>query len=221
MPPLDEANAVGRRDLLLHPVARPPHGADTMPDPTLTLGQQLTYEQEGERLDPYHPTPESGVTVGVGYDMKERSAAGIAADMVGVGVAKETAEAFGKAAKLSGAAADVFVRDNPKLAITKAQSQGLFVGIYAAKEEYTRTLATKADVTTKYGVTDWYKLDGRIRDVLIDMTFRGDYTGAVREKVQEFVVKNDKEGFKKAISVKTNFPGNLSNRRFQARIDHL
>ena len=188
---------------------------------TLTAGQQLTYDQEGEVLTPYHPTAESGVTIGVGYDMKERTKEGIISDLTGVGVLKKTAETLGGAAGLSHKKAGDFVKDNGAAKLTQAQSQALFPTIYKVKADYAEKLATKKDVTDNYGVTDWAKLDSKIKDVLIDMTFRGDYTGSVREEIQEFVVKNDPAGFKKAISDKTIFPNNLSKKRFQARIDHM
>ena len=199
----------------VRPVASPTTVAE------MTPGQRLTYEQEGERLTPYHPTPGSGVTIGVGYDLRERTKAGVLADMTAAGVPNATAEALASAAGLSGKPADEFVAKHPSLSITREQSETLFASVYEAKAAYARHLATKPDVVKEYGETDWDKLDQGIKDVLIDMTFRGDYTPAVREHIQKHVVASDRAGFKKAISAKSTFPSNLSQRRFQARIDHL
>ena len=72
-----------------------------------------------------------------------------------------------------------------------------------------------------YGKTEWNKLNQKIKDVLIDMTYRGDYTPTVRTHIQKSVVANDPVAFKKAISDKSIFASNLSQRRFQARVDYL
>ena len=59
-------------------------------------GQQLTFDQEGDRLAPYHPTAGSGVTIGVGYDMSQRTRSGIIADLTGAGRSQDGREARGR-----------------------------------------------------------------------------------------------------------------------------
>ena len=53
------------------------------------------------------------------------------------------------------------------------------------------------------------------------MTFRGDYTPNVRKYVQKYVAANDRKGFTKAMSAKSIFPSNLSQSRFEARLNYL
>ena len=55
------------------------------------------------------PSANSGVTVGAGYDMKEKSAATIKKDFLAAGASQAQAELFSKAAGLSGSAAKAFV----------------------------------------------------------------------------------------------------------------
>jgi Putative peptidoglycan binding domain len=61
------------------------------------------------------PKGESGVTIGPGYDMKERSETQIAAHMVQIGVDPTTAQAISKASKLKYSKAEQFADDNKGL----------------------------------------------------------------------------------------------------------
>jgi hypothetical protein len=68
------------------------------------LGWQFIYVHEtlakvSNRL--YWPHGASGITLGAGYDMKERSAATITADMKGIGLPDATAQAIAKAAGMA------------------------------------------------------------------------------------------------------------------------
>lgn len=58
------------------------------------------------------PTGSSGVTLGAGYDMRERTEARVSADLVAVGVAKDVADKVAKGAGLTGKAAKKFCDDN-------------------------------------------------------------------------------------------------------------
>ena len=206
--PVEQIFFVG---LLLAPLA-----ATGAPASDLTPGQQLTRDQEGEKLKSYHPTPGSGVTVGVGYDMRERKGPAIVADMLAAGVPQATADALAGAAGLSRAEADAFVAGHAQLAITADQSRALFVAVYDAM-----AATTKRVVTKDFSEVDWGKLNSNIKHVLIDMTFRGDNTPAVRKHLRQSVEANDRAAFKVAVSDKSIFPANLSQRRFKARVDHL
>ncbi|MCY2987267.1 MAG: pesticin C-terminus-like muramidase [Planctomycetota bacterium] len=203
-------------------VATPPVGKAVMAaaQVALTAGQQFTFGQEGFRAAPYHPTSGSGVTIGVGYDMSQRSATSIVNDLVAAGVDKNTAQKLAKAAGLTGSAADVFVRQNLGLTITEAQGKALFVSIYNGKADYAQSLATKADVVKLYGPTDWAKLNQRIKDILVDMTYRGDYTPQARTIIQKYLVKNDLAGFRTAMANRANWP-DVPKARFDARVAYL
>ena len=48
----------------------------------------------------------------------------------------------------------------------------------------------------EYGVVDWDSLDRKIKDVAIDLRYRGDYTTESRVLLQKFIADNDLEKFK-------------------------
>lgn len=176
----------------------------TVPTPSRGL---LTFEAEGTEGGPYHsrkphvPSTSSGVTIGRGYDMKERSGSGIVAHLQQAGLSATDAEKFRNAAGKSGQGAKDFIKNNAltDFEITGAQQLTLFNIVYAELEADTRRLATKDDVTELYGVTNWDALNPVIKDVLIDMRFRGDYTRSQRALVQPSVVANDLVAFGAAV----------------------
>ena len=186
-----------------------------------TRGQQFTFNQEGGFVAaPYHPSSNSGVTIAVGYDMKERSAASIVSDLVAAGVDRNTATKLSQAAGLTGTAADQFVRNNRRSTMTPAQGNALFLAIYAAKAEATHSVATSTAVVQLYGLTNWDALNQKIKDILIDMTFRGDYTVNTRMLIQKYVVNNDLAGFTKEMSIRADWL-NVPIQRFNERITFL
>jgi len=89
---------------------------------------KFTFEQEvgpnSEKL--HHPTKTSGVTVGAGYDMKEKSPDQIISELTSVGVDENIASRLAGAAGLSGKEATKFVKDNADIALTTDQQKQLF-----------------------------------------------------------------------------------------------
>lgn len=74
----------------------------------------------------YWPHGASGVTLGAGYDMKERSAASILADMKAIGLPEATARIVSQAAGLHDDAAKKFAHDHKKdVDLTDAQQVDL------------------------------------------------------------------------------------------------
>lgn len=111
---------------------------------------------------------------------------------------KSKAEAFSKGAGLHGDAAKTFVVNNrDKLGeITPAQQKKLFEMVYSELEQDVIRICSKEDVVKKYGKTDWAALDKKIKDVVVDLRYRGDYTPAVREFLQKTIVDNSLKDFK-------------------------
>ena len=189
---------------------------------------QLTFDAEGletrgrffSRVT-HVPGPWSGVTIGRGYDMKERSENEIRADLMTAGVSEETAGRFAQARGLKGERARKFIREERlrQIEITPQQQKKLFVITYKELEGDVIRICTKADVVHKYGGLEWNDLHGAIRDVLVDLRYRGDYTGATREVVQPPAVRNDLAAFTEALSKRSYWvdlrgvPRNRYNRR--------
>lgn len=84
-------------------------------------------------------------------------------------------------------------------------------------------ICTKRDVEERYGRTDFDALDARIRDVLVDLRYRGDYTGATRRRVQPPVVANDVAALRTVMADESWWRNQLGvpADRFRRRRDYL
>ena len=83
-----------------------------------------------------------------------------------------------------------------------------------------KRICEKPDVVAKYGVTDFAHLNPLIRDILVDLRFRGDYSGATRAHVQPCVVANDVECLRRVISNR-NLWLTVPKDRFRRRVEYL
>lgn len=100
--------------------------------------------------------------------------------------------------------------------ITPAQQKALFAITYAEIEASTKKLATSDEVVKKYGAVDWDKLNPIIRDLVIDLRYRGDYTAKSREHVQPAVVANDLKALAEVLAKREWWP-NVPEDRFKRR----
>ena len=189
---------------------------------------QLTFNAEGlenrgqyfSRV-PHVPGPSSGVTIGRGYDMKERSRNEIIEDLTNAGVSMDRAEQLSECRGLSGQAARNFLVENnlSEIEITPAEQKALFTQVYQELEGDVIRICNKADVVAKYGETDWDNLNSAIKDIVVDLRYRGDYTGATRERIQPTLVNNDLVALQDVISdrnywvARRGVPGDRFDRR--------
>lgn len=188
---------------------------------------KVTFESEGAEQGAYHsrifhvPSTTSGLTIGRGYDMKMKNSFKVQQDLIKSGVKLVDAKLLSKASGLYGTSAKSFIVSNKleKYEITQQQQVNLFNISYAEEEAEAKRLCTKADVVAKYGKCDWGKLDSAIKEILVDLKFRGDYTGSTRKFIQQYVVNNDTKGFLKILSDKTKWARQrVPSDRFQRRI---
>ena len=188
----------------------------------------LTWGAEGQEGGQYHsrilhvPSASSGLTLGRGYDLKERSRAEVTQNLAAAGLNAGQAATIAGAVRLSGTAAEQFIIDNDLLdfEISAGVQRKLFEAVYRDMEQDVIRICGKRDVVERYGKTDWNALDSRIRDTLVDLRFRGDYTGTTRREVQPPVVANDLSALRQVISngaLWTNVPAD----RFQRRVRYL
>ena len=193
---------------------------------------QLTFDAEGlETPGKYFsrklhvPGASSGVTIGRGYDMKERSEDEIIDDLTAAGVPLAKARKLSRCRGLKGARARNFLIENnlTDLTITPEQQWQLFNSTYEELEGDVIRICSKADVVAKYGETDWDQLHFLIRDLTIDLRYRGDYTGATRERVQPVLVDNDLVALTSLMADHEYWVGsrNVPNDRFKRRRDYL
>jgi hypothetical protein len=190
---------------------------------------QFTFDAEGSEAThsrcPSHPTPDSGVTVGRGYDMKKKSSGKIYTDMISAGLSQTTAYVYSMAAGLTGAEADAFVNANAASLgeITPAQQKALFLISYDEAENDVMRICKKPSTVAAYGPVDWEQLDLRIKDILVDLRFRGDYNHRSRLIIQSIVSANDLDRFRDAMAKRSNWPDVLREapERFALRVDYL
>ncbi len=151
---------------------------------------QVTFDAEGndDRSSPYFSrvvqwpgNDASGVTLGRGYDMGNRTEAEVTADLTAAGVPADKAKEFAKGAGPAnkGVKAGQFVKDNKtKLGELSLQAQkSLFERTYpkyveAARTNYERW-TTGSDGKSLAGKVEWEKLDPAIRDILVDFVYQG------------------------------------------------
>jgi hypothetical protein len=197
--------------------------------PWFTVAEgQVTFDEEGQEGTRFHsrwlhwPGGASGVTLGRGYDMGQRSAVSIRSDLIAAGVAQAVATAFADGAGLTGSAASDFVAQKRHVCgnLTPGQQRRLFAAVFDVLEADTKRICDKADVVAKYGAVDFTALDARIWTVVVDLRFRGDYTPAARAVMQKAVVDNDLAAFKAALSDRTRW-SNVPQARFDARVKAL
>ncbi|MDQ6999542.1 MAG: hypothetical protein Q9M12_01475 [Mariprofundus sp.] len=62
-------------------------------------------------------------------------------------------------------------------------------------------------------------MNDRIRDVLVDFRFCGDYTPRARKKIQQYVSANDLQGFMAVMSDRANW-ANVPQDRFERRVQY-
>ncbi len=188
---------------------------------------KVTFESEGAEKGPYHsrilhvPSPTSGLTLGRGYDMKMKNKFKIKQDLIKAGLKVADAQKLSDTSGLSGNTAKAFIKTQKleKFEITQQQQVNLFNISYKEEEAETKRLCTKVDVTSKYGKCDWAKLDSAIKQILVDLKFRGDYTGSTRKFLQKHVAANDTKGFLKALSDRSKWISQrVPSDRFQRRI---
>ena len=216
---------------VLLPPLDPPSVANNSSYFEVSMGQ-LTFDAEGMEVEgpyfsrrPHVPGAWSGVTIGRGYDMKERSKEEIVSDLTAAGVPSDVANKLGECSGLMGNHAETFLaqRDYDELLISPGQQKRLFLLTYQELEGDVLRICSKADVVAKYGSTQWQALNPYIRDIAVDLRYRGDYTPATRQRVQPVLVENDLVGMKRVIGDRDYWVGQrrVPLDRFKRRKNYL
>lgn len=154
--------------------------------------------------------------------MKNRSSPEIKKHLIQAGVNVGKASIVSQAAGLSGRAAEEFIIDKDLLdfEITANSQLKLFDIVYKDYVAIVKRICEKQTVVDEYGKTEWEKLDPFILDVVVDLTFRGDYHGSSRKVIQQSIADNDFEKFKTLITDKKKWGGWPPN-RFSKRKEYL
>lgn len=131
------------------------------------------------------------------------------------------------------------IKDKSKITLTRKQQYYLFLAIYDYYEDKAKRLSTKPDVCRDYlndNKIDWDALPQKVKDVLVDLTYRGDYTGTEdkRGNTRKVIVPAVyRDQFEENYGLKSKFRSILENEdlwfetfslddnRFNKRVQHL
>lgn len=162
------------------------------------------------------PGGTSGITIGRGYDLAHRgSKTQILKELAGVHLNEDV---FQKAIGLKGNAARDFLKthQNEFPILSTAQENALFEISYSAIERDTQRLMNKEDVQAKYGAVDWEGLHPAIKEIVVDLRFRGDYSPRTRSFLQSAIVANDLSTFYTLMKDQSKWR-NVPKHRFESR----
>jgi hypothetical protein len=227
----DPAKAVTAAPELLGPTPLSPTPQTFVSDFEVPKGQ-LTFDAEGLETkgayfsrEAHWPGGASGVTIGRGYDMKGRSEETVRSDLIAAGVPDADAELLAQGAGLSGKKASDFTKreDVAAIEISPAAQKELFTKVYDHYESEVKRISSKDDTVAKYGSVDFDKLDPAIKDVAVDLLYRGDYTSSTRKEIQQHLVNNDLQGLYDVLSDESKMTGDwgVPQDRFERRRDYL
>jgi hypothetical protein len=87
-------------------------------------------------------------------------------------------------------------------------------------EKDVQDIVNDKDVVELYGKTDWKNLHPAIKEVLIDLRFRGDYTPETRKIIQQAVADNDFEKLFDLMIDRKNWK-NVPKDRFLRRVSYV
>lgn len=143
------------------------------------------------------PGGSSGVTIGRGYDMGQRTRLQTERELLYAGLNLADARYLSMGAGLRGSAAERFVRENQREApvLPLSVQKSLFEGITTVEtiSDIKRIMA-KPDVVERYGRTEWSSLSLPVQELLFDLRYRGDYNPETRARLQPLIARGDVQG---------------------------
>ncbi|NWD74676.1 hypothetical protein HX890_11210 [Pseudomonas gingeri] len=196
---------------------------------------QLTFDVEGNDIDdpghPLHiyfsrkvhwPGGASGITIGRGYDLGQNKNA--ETDLASANIPEPLYSWLIGAMGLQGQTARNYLKaaspEIKRFSISRKQQHELFKPVYELMEREVLRVSGKADTTDKYGVLDWPSTHPAIKDLIVDLKYRGDYDTRARALLQRHLTNNDIEKLYSVIVAPSNWP-NVPSDRFNRRINHL
>lgn len=188
----------------------------------------VTWNSEGSEGGRFHsrrlhvPNGNSGLTLGRGYDCKQKKQSKLSKELVAAGVKAKYVSILKKSSGLKGNKARQFIIDNDLLdyEITPAVQKSLFKTSYDEEAKIVKDISERKNIEKAYGETEWKTLNKYIKDIAIDLKFRGDYHKDSRKFIQKPIADNDLAAFTKQISNKSNW-SNVPKDRFERRKNYL
>lgn len=186
-----------------------PRSKTTPSELSVRFGQK-TFDAEGSEQpgryfsrEIHWPGGASGVTIGRGYDMGQRTRLQVQRELTYAGLDSASAEMLSLAAGLRGAAAERFVTEYKGYApmISLEVQQSLFEEITTPEVVADiKRILSKGDVVGRYGTAGWDELPPPVQELLFDLRYRGDYRPDTRADLQPLIVAQDYKGLSDLMS---------------------
>lgn len=195
---------------------------------------QLTFDAEGndQNSSPWFsrkvhwPAGVSGITIGRGYDLGQQTTSESDLTQVGIVdplktwlVGSQGLSASGAHARLNSAPEDIRSAN-----ISRKQQHDLFALIYQRLEADVKRICQKNSTIHAYHpnpqVTPdqaWEGIPEKIKEVLVDLRYRGDYTSHARSILQHYAYSGNLDGFGQVLSNRNNWQ-NVPADRFNRRV---
>lgn len=210
-------------------------GDDDMDIKWLTVPKgQLTFDAEGNDNNdsPYFsrhihwPGGVSGVTIGRGYDLGQQNDP--ASDFDSIELSQPLNHWLVESKGLSGSDAENRYKSaNNSIGdyeITRKQQYELFVITYNKLEEDVKRICQKPNTIRVYHPNPnttpeqaWKDIPEKIKEVLVDLRYRGDYTPHARSLIQRYAYSGDLSSFGQVLSNRTQW-SNVPQDRFLRRV---
>lgn len=165
---------------------------------------QLTFNAEGQEntsryfsRQAHWPGGVSGVTIGRGYDLGQRTRQSVVSDLTRAGLDRTDALTLSRGSGLVGLKAQDFLKNNKQTlpTISLEQQQTLFSDVLVPQYvNDVKRILNKPDVIDAYGKITWEDLPTRMQELLFDLRYRGDYSPVVRSQLHPFLAAEDYQG---------------------------
>ncbi|HHQ4518184.1 TPA: hypothetical protein ACSP2U_000191 [Aeromonas veronii] len=239
---MEDASAIlgDTKPWFIHPVGMmglvaEPISDDEMDEKWLTVPKgQLTFDAEGNDINGspwfsrviHWPGGVSGVTIGRGYDLGQQQSP--ASDLHQVGIINTLKVWLVNGQGRSGAQAkeyyDSASNDIKRMEISRRQQYDLFNVAYTYLEEDVKRICQKNATIRAYHYDPstspeqaWNDIPAKIKEILVDLRYRGDYTPSVRKLIQTPAFNGDIAEFGRLLSDRSVWP-NVPQDRFNRRI---
>ncbi|WP_319931513.1 pesticin C-terminus-like muramidase [Xenorhabdus santafensis] len=199
--------------------------------------RQLTFDAEGNDKESsiyftrkiHWPGGASGITIARGYDLGQQAKANDELTQANISEPLkswllECQGITGEKAKEKYTSAPDNIRN---FIISRKQQYDLFNMAYDRLEKDVKRICQKKDTLLAYHSNPnidpeqaWDEIPQKIKVILIDLRYRGDYTPASRKLMQRYAYSGDIDNFGIILKNKSNWPPNLPMDRFTRRIDY-
>ncbi|EOV9569184.1 pesticin C-terminus-like muramidase [Cronobacter turicensis] len=195
---------------------------------------QLTFDVEGNDINTspwfsrkiHWPGGVSGVTIGRGYDLGQQATAN--ADLTQIGITEPLKSWLVSSQGLS--ATDAQSRLNPasesirNSTITRKQQYDMFMVSYQRLEDDGKRICQKTNTIRVYHPNPqatpeqaWSDIPEKIKEILVDLRYRGDYTPRARTLIQRYAYSGDLNSFGNVLSTRSNWL-NVPEERFNQKV---